>query len=126
MEDRPGLQPTHPQPIAPPRHALDRNPADTAHALRPHGVCVVSRWPGLVLTERTARAREALPDLDFDGAESQRFTGRAVAALASDPEVLARSGGAYTSRDLALAYGFSDVDGSLPKGPLHDRPVGRS
>lgn len=106
--------------------ALDRITADTAHELRPHRVCVVSLWPGLVLTERTARAREALPNLDFEGAESQRFTGRAVVALASDRDVLSRSGGAYTSRDIAIAYSFTDLDGSLPKGPLHDRPAGQS
>jgi len=101
--------------------ALDRLTADTARELRPFGVAVVSLWPGLVLTERTSRAREALPSLDFRGAESQRFTGRAVAALAADPEVLARSGRAWSSRELAEAYGFRDVDGELPAGPLHDR-----
>jgi NAD(P)-dependent dehydrogenase (short-subunit alcohol dehydrogenase family) len=101
--------------------ALDRLTADTARELRPFGVAVVSLWPGLVLTERTSRAREALPSLDFRGAESQRFTGRAVTALAADPEVLARSGRAWSSRELAEAYGFRDVDGGLPAGPLHDR-----
>ena len=101
--------------------ALDRLTADTARELRPFGVAVVSLWPGLVLTERTSRAREALPSLDFSGAESQRFTGRAVAALAGDPGVLARSGRAWSSRELADAYGFRDLDGRLPAGPLHDR-----
>jgi dehydrogenase/reductase SDR family protein 1 len=103
--------------------ALDRITADTAHELRPFGVAVVSLWPGLVLTERTSRAKAALPTLSFDGAESQRFTGRAVVALASDPDVLARSGRAFASRDLADAYGFRDVGGGLPAGPLHDRPA---
>jgi dehydrogenase/reductase SDR family protein 1 len=102
--------------------ALDRMTADTARELRPSGVAVVSLWPGLVLTERTSRARQALPTLNFAGAESQRFTGRAVVALATDPDVLARSGRAFASRDLADAYGFRDVDGGLPAGPLHDRP----
>jgi NAD(P)-dependent dehydrogenase (short-subunit alcohol dehydrogenase family) len=104
--------------------ALDRLTADTARELRPFGVAVVSLWPGLVLTERTSRAREALPSLDFSGAESQRFTGRAVAALAADSGVLARTGRAFSSRELADAYGFRDVDGSLPAGPLHERPRG--
>jgi NAD(P)-dependent dehydrogenase (short-subunit alcohol dehydrogenase family) len=103
--------------------ALDRLTADTARELRPFGVAVVSLWPGLVLTERTSRAKQALPTLSFDGAESQRFTGRAVAALAGDPDVLARSGRAFASRELADAYGFRDVDGGLPAGPLHDRPA---
>jgi NAD(P)-dependent dehydrogenase (short-subunit alcohol dehydrogenase family) len=119
--------------------ALDRLTADCAHELRPHGVAVVSLWPGLVLTERLASAarsepkaggedpggaQAAMPKLDFSGAESQRFTGRAVAALASDADVLRWSGRALASRELADAYGFTDVDGRLPKGPLHDRPKG--
>jgi NAD(P)-dependent dehydrogenase (short-subunit alcohol dehydrogenase family) len=102
--------------------ALDRFTADAARELAPLGIAVVSLWPGLVLTERTSRAKEALPTLDFAGAESQRFTGRAVVALASDPKRMERSGRAWPSRDLADAYGFTDVDGTLPKGPLHDRP----
>jgi len=102
--------------------ALDRFTGDAAHELRPHGIAVISLWPGLVLTERNEGARDAIPGLDFTGAESLRFTGRAVAALASDPGVLQRSGEAFASRDLADAYGFTDTDGSLPKGPLHRRP----
>jgi NAD(P)-dependent dehydrogenase (short-subunit alcohol dehydrogenase family) len=102
--------------------ALDRFTRDAARELRPYGVAVVSLWPGLVLTERNEGARDAVPGLDFSGAESLRFTGRAVAALASDTRVLERSGEALTSRDLADEYGFTDVDGQLPKGPLRHRP----
>ena len=53
------------------------------------------------------------------GAESH---GRAVVALASDPEVGKKSGSAFASRDLADEYGFQDVDGTLPRGPMYDRP----
>ena len=59
---------------------------------------------------------------DFGGAESQRFTGRAIAHLAADPAMQEHSGRALTSRSLADRYGFVDVDGSLPRGPLHERP----
>ncbi len=104
--------------------ALDRITADTAHELEKHGVAVVSLWPGLVMTERIQRVGEAMPALDTAGAESQRFTGRAVAALAADPKVLAKTGRALISRELADEYGFTDVDGTLPKGPMHDRPAG--
>jgi len=103
--------------------ALDRLSADTAHELAPFGVAVVSLWPGLVLTERVERVREQLPGLAALRTESPRFSGRAVVALARDPEVLRLSGQALTSRDLALRYGFRDVDGSLPDGPLEERPV---
>jgi len=102
--------------------ALDRISADSAHELREHGVAVVSLWPGLVLTERVQATRDALPTLDFDSAESPRFTGRAVVALATDPDRLRRSGRAWSCHELALAYGFRDVDGRLPAGPLHARP----
>ncbi len=83
---------------------------------------MVSLWPGLVLTERNEGARSAIPDLDFSGAESLRFTGRAVAALAADEQVLRHSGTARASRDLADTYGFTDTDGELPQGPLRHRP----
>jgi dehydrogenase/reductase SDR family protein 1 len=98
--------------------ALDRMTADMAHELRDAGVAVVSIWPGLVLTERTQAFAET-GQLDFTGAESQRFTGRAIAHLAADAEVLSDSGGAITSRELADRYGFRDVDGGLPNGPMH-------
>jgi NAD(P)-dependent dehydrogenase (short-subunit alcohol dehydrogenase family) len=103
--------------------ALDRITADTAHELRDFGVAVVSLWPGLVITERIEKFRDQLPDLSHVRGESQRFTGRAVAALAADPEVLRHSGEALASRDLADLYGFTDVDGSLPDGPLKERPL---
>jgi NAD(P)-dependent dehydrogenase (short-subunit alcohol dehydrogenase family) len=46
--------------------------------------------------------------------ESPRFVGRAVAALAADPDILRRSGGSFSSGELAREYGFTDVDGSRP------------
>jgi NAD(P)-dependent dehydrogenase (short-subunit alcohol dehydrogenase family) len=102
--------------------ALDRLTADTAHELRRHGVAVVSLWPGLVLTERNEANRGRVKGLDFSGAESLYFTGRAVASLATDERVLERSGKAWTSRALADEFGFKDVDDRLPEGPMHRRP----
>jgi hypothetical protein len=46
--------------------------------------------------------------------ESPRYVGRAVAALASDPNVAAKNGGSFSSGELAKEYGFTDVDGSQP------------
>lgn len=102
--------------------ALDRLTADTAHELRRHGVAVVSLWPGLVRTERNEANARHMKGLDFSRAESLFFTGRAVAALAADEHVLERSGQALVSRELAEEFGFSDVDGRLPNGPMHRRP----
>jgi hypothetical protein len=46
--------------------------------------------------------------------ESPRFVGRAVAALAADPDVHRHNGGSFSSGGLAPEYGFTDVDGSQP------------
>jgi hypothetical protein len=64
---------------------------------------------------RTERVMEAAAFLDLSNSESPRFTGRAVAALARDPDVLRRSGGALVAAQLAREYGFVDVDGKLPR-----------
>lgn len=98
--------------------ALDRVTADTAVQLRDHGVAVVSLWPGLVLTERLRQAPNLEQVFDVSGAETPRFCGRAVTALAADEQVLRLTGRAVTARELAERYGFTDVDGRLPKGPL--------
>ena len=106
--------------------ALDRLTADTAIELAPHNVSVVSLWPGFVRTERIDMAVDhgAVPDtLDVESAESPRFTGRGVVALATDPEASRWSGHAVSVRDLAESYGFRDVDGRLPPGPMaHAQP----
>jgi NAD(P)-dependent dehydrogenase (short-subunit alcohol dehydrogenase family) len=46
--------------------------------------------------------------------ESPRFVGRAVAALAADPDLHRRNGGSFSSGGLAREYGFTDLDGSQP------------
>jgi hypothetical protein len=53
--------------------------------------------------------------------ESPRYVGRAVAALAADPEVMRKSGGVHNVGDLAVEYGFTDVDGRvIPPFELDD------
>jgi NAD(P)-dependent dehydrogenase (short-subunit alcohol dehydrogenase family) len=101
--------------------AIDKITHDTALELRPHQVAVISLWPGLVLTEgllagavTTADGRRELAGLDLAIGESPAFSGRAVVALATDPGIMARSGGCFRSSRLAREYGFAEPDGSLP------------
>lgn len=92
--------------------ATDRLTRDCAHELRAHGVAVVSLYPGLVRTESVMRAAEYL---DLSNSESAEFVGRAVAALAADPDVLRRSGEVLVAAALAREYGFTDLDGRTPR-----------
>jgi dehydrogenase/reductase SDR family member 1 len=92
--------------------ATDKMTLDMAHELREHGVAVVSLYPGLV---RTEKVMEAAAYLDLSNSESPQFTGRAVAALASDPNVMAKSGQVLVGAALAVEYGFSDIDGTQPR-----------
>ena len=91
--------------------ATDKLTADMAHELRPHNVTALSLYPGLV---RTEKVMEAAAWLDLSNSESPRFIGRAVAALASEPDVIRRSGTVVVAAALARELGFTDVDGRSP------------
>jgi NAD(P)-dependent dehydrogenase (short-subunit alcohol dehydrogenase family) len=91
--------------------ATDKMAKDMAHELRPHGVTVVSLYPGLVRTEAVLAAGV----FDLTNSESPEFIGRAVAALAGDPNVIRRSGSVLVAAALAQEYGFTDVDGRQPR-----------
>lgn len=50
----------------------------------------------------------------FEGSETPCFVGRAVAALAADPNISRKAGKVFASWTLAKEYGFTDIDGSRP------------
>jgi len=106
--------------------ALDRLTADMAHDLHDFEVTVVSLWPGIVDTEllqqvpadAQGRREVSLPGegtFDLATAETPRFPGRAVVALAADSNRISRTGRAWRVADLADDYGFTDVDGRVPR-----------
>lgn len=106
--------------------ALDRLSADFAHDLAGTGVTAVSLWPGIVDTELLQQVPadaegKRLVNLPGEGtfdladAETPRFPGRAVVALATDPDRHTRTGAAWRVADLAEQYGFTDVDGRVPR-----------
>src|SRR5262245_9204061 len=92
--------------------ATDKLTRDMAHELRQHNVAVVSLYPGLV---RTELVMQAAAYLDLSNSESPEFVGRAVAALASDPDVMQSSGELLVVAAVGLTYGFTDVDGKQPR-----------
>jgi dehydrogenase/reductase SDR family protein 1 len=92
--------------------ATDKLTADTAFELKPHGVTVVSLYPGMV---RTEKVMEAAQWLDLSNSESPEFIGRAVVALASDASAMRHSGQVLVAAALAKEYGFVDMDGKSPR-----------
>jgi dehydrogenase/reductase SDR family member 1 len=92
---------------------VDRMSRDMARELEPFGVAAVSLWPGIVKTERLL-ADPARLGFDLTHGESPQFTGRAIAALAAAPDLMAKSGRALVVAELAQEYGFTDLDGSRP------------
>ncbi len=104
--------------------ALDRMTADMAVDLEDTGVSAVSIWPGTIRTEQLVESVEAgnrwaIEQFgDLDRLETPRYVGRAVAALAADPEVHRRSGRKFWSAELAADYGLTDEFGRT-----HDIPT---
>ena len=90
--------------------------------LAKHGCTAVALTPGWMRSEMMLEVfevteenwREAKQPHFAAISESPLFVGRAVAALAADPDVHARNGGGYSSGGLAKEYGFTDTDGSRP------------
>jgi dehydrogenase/reductase SDR family member 1 len=92
--------------------ATDKMTSDMATELRPHGVSVVSLYPGTVRTEKVMRAAAWL---DLSNSESPEFIGRTVTALAADPDVMRHTGTVRVAAMLAIEYGFTDIDGRVPR-----------
>ena len=94
--------------------AIARMVFGMSRELRPHGVAALAVAPGFMRTERVLAAHAQSP-FDLGQTESPEYLGRAVAALAADPDVLSRSGRLLTAGDLAREYSFTDVDGRQPE-----------
>lgn len=99
-----------------------------AWELRHKGVTAVAVTPGFLRSEAMlehfgvteATWEQAVErDPDFAHSETPRFVGRAVAALASDPDAGDWNGRVLASWDLAEEYGFDDVDGRRPHWGRH-------
>ncbi|MFJ3876074.1 SDR family oxidoreductase [Streptomyces sp. NPDC090077] len=99
-----------------------------AAELRPHGVAAVAVTPGFLRSEAMLEHFGVTEDNWRDGAakdphfahsETPAYLGRAVAALAADPGVMAKSGRALATWGLYREYGFTDADGSRPDFAAH-------
>lgn len=86
-----------------------------AHELREHGIAALALHPGLVRTEGVMAHGHYFADQLAANSESPQFIGRAVAALASDPNLMQQSGSVMKAASIGLQYGFTDIDGKQPQ-----------
>jgi dehydrogenase/reductase SDR family protein 1 len=94
--------------------ATDKMTADMARELRPHGIAVVSLYPGLVRTESVlTAAKEGW--LDLSNSESPEFSGRVAAALYRHPGLMEWSGQIVVGAQVAEELGVKDIDGRQPR-----------
>ena len=110
------------------RTSLVRLASGLAEELAGKGVTALSITPGFMRTETVLDHFEATEDnwrevaetnaaakrFLLSASETPCFVGRAIAALAADPDVSAKSGGLFSSWGLSEEYGFADVDGRRP------------
>lgn len=99
-----------------------------AEELGDRGVTSIAMTPGFMRTEgildhfgatesnwlEIARTNPSARQFGFEGSETPAFVGRAIAAIAADPERARWNGGVYGSWQMADEYGFADVDGRRP------------
>lgn len=94
--------------------AIARMAFGMGRELEPHGIASVALACGFMRTERVLHAHSAQP-FDLSVTESPEYAGRAVAALAADPDVMRHTGQTLAVGDLAREYGFHDIDGRQPE-----------
>jgi NAD(P)-dependent dehydrogenase (short-subunit alcohol dehydrogenase family) len=101
------------------KNAVARLTWAMAQELREHGIAAVAVAPGFMRTERVVEAFRKAGAMDaLNGPrgpkETTAYLGRAIVALAADPQVMARSGEVLEAGALAREYGFTDLDGTQP------------
>lgn len=105
--------------------ACDRLAADMATELQPHQVASLSIWPGIVGTEQLSQLVDERADQPVTDPQQALFqerynwetpllTGRVIAALATDPQVMRRTGRVQIVAELARQYGLVDQAGNSP------------
>jgi len=91
--------------------------------LAPHNVVAVAVTPGFLRSEAMLEhfgvTEENWPegakrDKFFAFSETPHYIGRAIAALAVDPQIMGKSGQTIATWDLSEEYKFTDLDGSQP------------
>ena len=103
------------------KSACDRLASDMAVELKPDNIASISIWPGIVGTEQIIDFAADTDTQSTEGAwadgynwETPLLAGRAIAALAQDPNVMQYTGKMQIVAELAQRYNLTDQDGNRP------------
>lgn len=107
------------------KSGCDRLAADMAVELQPYNVASVAIWPGIVGTELFSRLASQADNQETTDQKNSFFadrynwetpllTGRVIAKLASQTNVIKRTGRVQVVAELAKQYGIVDQDGNSP------------
>ncbi len=100
------------------KSAVDRMAHDMAIELKEHNIASISLWQGLTLTEKAqynlANDKDNMTtSITSMTGSTVEHPGRVIAALATDPEIMKRSGGTFITTEVAMEYGVTDIDGRI-------------
>jgi len=110
--------------------AVNRLAFSQGHELNAHGAAAVAITPGWLRSEMMLEAfgvtednwqKAIKKDPNYAESETPSYLGRGIVALATDPEIMQKSGKVFSSWRLAEEYGFTDLDGRKPNWGRHFR-----
>jgi len=86
--------------------AVDKMTMDMSVELKKSNIACVSLYPGYIADKKKTPNPKK---------ESAQFIGRAISALATDSDIISRTGQVLVAANLAKEYGFTDIDGTQPE-----------
>lgn len=100
------------------KNALNRMAYGLSIELKNDNIAVVAVSPGFMRTELVLKSFQTDEGhwqevKELSSSETPHYVGRGVVALASDPQILEKTGKTLRTGDLALEYQFTDIDGRV-------------
>ena len=97
---------------------IDKMAFDMAYDLKPHNICSLSLWSGIVKDEKTQKVSEMHGEQYAEflrGAASQEYAGLVINEIYDDPKLMNLSGKTLLAAEAGNQYGVEDIDGCTPK-----------
>ena len=97
---------------------IDKMAFDMAYDLKPHQICSLSLWSGIVKDEKTQKVSEMHGEQYAEflkGAASQEYAGMVINQLYDDPKLMNLSGKTLLAAEVGNQYEVEDINGCTPE-----------